>query len=80
MTEEPPQNAAKECERNSSGGGFEIMAWFNLVSGHGSGFAAFLTSDANVSLNHAVRADCFVAVAARKPCFQIRVSITMIGM
>ena len=53
------------------------MAWFNLVSGHRSGFSAFLASDANVSLDHAVRADGFVAVAARKPCFQIRVPITM---
>ena len=56
------------------------MAWFNLVSGHGSGFAAFLKSDTNVSLNHAVGADGFVAVAAREPCFQVRVPITMMGM
>ena len=56
------------------------MAWPDFVSGHAGRFAAVLTPDANVGLNHAVRADGFVTVTTGKPCLKIGVPVTMSGM
>jgi hypothetical protein len=56
------------------------VLWFNLESGHLSGFATFFASYANVGLDHAVWTNGFVAITAREAGLNVRMPITMISV